>query len=158
MGKRQTAKRIGDAERDHATELLSDHLAAGRLSPEEFEARMTRALTALTAADLEPLFSDLPGENPGTPVVEDLTTTNRRRVLELQAAARARNAPPAAPPTDPRLLALLAVVVVLSWVGGIAVYLLTGFQNWWLLVVAVGLSILLGNLWRRGRNRATSTF
>ena len=52
--------RIGDAQRDAAVEVLRAHFAAGRLSVDEFDDRMGRALSATTAADLEPLFADLP--------------------------------------------------------------------------------------------------
>lgn len=57
--------RIGDAERDDAIALLQDHLSAGRLDNEEFDARIGRALQARTNSDLEPLFTDLPGRRPG---------------------------------------------------------------------------------------------
>lgn len=64
--------RIGDAEREGAVARLQDHLAAGRLSPEEFNERMGRALEARTGADLAQLFIDLPGGDvtytPGQPV------------------------------------------------------------------------------------------
>lgn len=63
--------RIGDAERERAVARLQDHLAAGRLSAEEFDERMGKALEARTAADLSTLFHDLPGgeaaHQPGQP-------------------------------------------------------------------------------------------
>ena len=52
--------RIGDAERDAAVEKLREHLVAGRLSMEEFDDRMAKAVAAKTSADLDPLFADLP--------------------------------------------------------------------------------------------------
>ena len=57
--------RIGDAERDEAISLLQDHHAAGRLSTEEFDDRMGKALEAKVADDLTALFVDLPGQRPG---------------------------------------------------------------------------------------------
>lgn len=57
--------RIGDAERDEAVALLQEHHAAGRLSTEEFEDRMGKALQARTASELTALFFDLPGRKPG---------------------------------------------------------------------------------------------
>ena len=57
--------RIGDAERNRAAELLSEHMAEGRLTQAEFDERLSIALKAKTAAELEPLFRDLPGPNPG---------------------------------------------------------------------------------------------
>ncbi|MET0694824.1 MAG: DUF1707 domain-containing protein, partial [Propionibacteriaceae bacterium] len=62
-------QRIGDADRDKAAEYLREHLAEGRLDQEEFDDRLTRALTAKTQSDLDPLFTDLPGPRPGSAVV-----------------------------------------------------------------------------------------
>src|SRR6478672_4515402 len=58
--------RIGTAEREAAASALSEHFAAGRLDQDELEERLDRAYAAKTAADLEPLFQDLP--RPGLPV------------------------------------------------------------------------------------------
>ena len=60
----QPPQRIGDAERDRAVELLREHMAAGRLTTEEFDERLGAALTARTSLDLDPLFTDLPGPRP----------------------------------------------------------------------------------------------
>lgn len=57
--------RIGDTERDEAISLLQEHHAAGRLSTDEFDERMGKALQAKYAADLRALFDDLPGRKPG---------------------------------------------------------------------------------------------
>ena len=56
--------RIGTAEREAAVKLLSDHMAEGRLSLEEYEERVTTALEAVTRADLRVLFTDLPPPYP----------------------------------------------------------------------------------------------
>jgi hypothetical protein len=56
--------RIGTAERESAVKILSDHLADGRLSLEEYEERMSAALEAKTRGELRVLFSDLPGPYP----------------------------------------------------------------------------------------------
>ena len=58
--------RIGTAEREAAASSLSEHFAAGRLDQDELEERLDRAYAAKTAADLEPLFQDLP--RPAPPV------------------------------------------------------------------------------------------
>jgi hypothetical protein len=52
--------RIGTAERERAASDLSEHLAAGRLTTEEFDERVQRVYAARTASDLQPLFRDLP--------------------------------------------------------------------------------------------------
>jgi uncharacterized protein DUF1707 len=59
--------RIGTAERERAAADLGEHLAAGRLTTEEFDERVQRAYQAKTAADLRPLFADLPDLNPPQP-------------------------------------------------------------------------------------------
>ncbi len=56
--------RIGDAERDRAVSELSDHFAAGRLTREEFDARVDQAMAARFDSDLQPLFVDLPKTHP----------------------------------------------------------------------------------------------
>jgi len=56
--------RIGDAERDQAVSALGDHFAAGRITREEFDERSDQAVRARFAADLAPLFADLPDPEP----------------------------------------------------------------------------------------------
>jgi DUF1707 SHOCT-like domain len=56
--------RIGTAERERAAAELGEHLAAGRLTTDEFDERVQRAYQARTAADIAPLFADLPDLNP----------------------------------------------------------------------------------------------
>ena len=53
--------RIGDAERTAAAQELGEHYAQGRLSAEEHQERLDQVMTARTAADLTPVFADLPG-------------------------------------------------------------------------------------------------
>jgi hypothetical protein len=52
--------RVGDAERGKVIDQLADHHAAGRLTLDEFEQRMSAAWTARTGAELEVLVRDLP--------------------------------------------------------------------------------------------------
>ena len=59
--------RIGDVEREKALAALGEHFAAGRLSKDEFDERSSAAWSAKTAADLAPLFSDLPSLTPAPP-------------------------------------------------------------------------------------------
>ncbi|WP_350278231.1 DUF1707 domain-containing protein [Kribbella sp. HUAS MG21] len=53
--------RIGDSEREDAVRRLGEHYEAGRLSAEEHSERVDQALQAKTGADLDALFTDLPG-------------------------------------------------------------------------------------------------
>ncbi|HEX7105123.1 MAG TPA: DUF1707 domain-containing protein [Acidothermaceae bacterium] len=57
---RNDSLRIGDAERDAAIAALARHFADGRLTQDEHEERIARALRARTGADLRVLFADLP--------------------------------------------------------------------------------------------------
>lgn len=54
------ATRVGNAEREEAVAVLTEHWHAGRLDPGEHERRVTRAREAVTRADLDALFADLP--------------------------------------------------------------------------------------------------
>lgn len=62
-----TDLRIGDAERDDASELLAEHLGAGRLTPDEFSQRVHLVLQATHETQLHRVFRDLPGRRPGQP-------------------------------------------------------------------------------------------
>lgn len=55
-----TPIRIGDAERDEAVSGLGDHFAAGRLTREELDDRIDKAMQAKFTTELDPLFADLP--------------------------------------------------------------------------------------------------
>ena len=59
--------RIGDSEREHAAQLLSAHLTAGRLDLGEFDIRVRRAHGATRADQLEALFTDLLDDVPAQP-------------------------------------------------------------------------------------------
>jgi hypothetical protein len=52
--------RASDDDRDRAVVALRDHLAAGRLTLEEFTERMSAALAAVNTEELEPVLRDLP--------------------------------------------------------------------------------------------------
>jgi hypothetical protein len=55
--------RASDADRDRVAVALREHLAAGRLTVEEFGDRLERAFAARTLGDLEDLMADLPGDD-----------------------------------------------------------------------------------------------
>jgi hypothetical protein len=61
--------RASDAERERVAERLRDAAAEGRLTPEELEERLGRALSAQTRGDLDPVVADLPEprERPARP-------------------------------------------------------------------------------------------
>jgi hypothetical protein len=52
--------RAADADRDHVVEILNTAYSEGRLSKDEYDARLENALSACTYADLDQLVTDLP--------------------------------------------------------------------------------------------------
>jgi hypothetical protein len=56
--------RIGNDERAAAMAALDEHMAAGRLDPEEYGERVAQASVARTRAELDELFVDLPAPHP----------------------------------------------------------------------------------------------
>ena len=56
--------RIGDADREAAARELGEHFAMGRITAEEHGERLEQIWAARTAADLKPVFSDLPRPRP----------------------------------------------------------------------------------------------
>jgi hypothetical protein len=53
--------RASDADRDRTAALLREHLAAGRLTAEEYQERLDLAYAAKTLGQLDELLADLPG-------------------------------------------------------------------------------------------------
>jgi class 3 adenylate cyclase len=70
------ALRAGDADREHAVDVLREHTAAGRLTLEEFSERVDRAYAARTLAELDEIGIDLPP--PSVPVA-----SRRRRATRF---------------------------------------------------------------------------
>jgi len=59
--------RASDAERGRVTESLRAHYLDGRLTQDDFDERVERALAARTKGELAELTRDLPQEAPATP-------------------------------------------------------------------------------------------
>jgi len=127
--------RIGDAERDRAVDALQVHMAQGRLDRDEFDERLGRALNARTAADLQPLFDDLPEPRPSTGLVAayDPPPWN-------QATPAADSSPVVVPDSSvpaPRSTPLAAnIVLALVWPAAVLLCIATGWDNWWWFIVA----------------------
>lgn len=64
MSTEPVPQRLSDAERDVAASMLREHFEAGRLDQTEFEERLSSALSARYAHDLDGLFADLPDPQP----------------------------------------------------------------------------------------------
>jgi Domain of unknown function (DUF1707) len=56
--------RVGDAERDASARVLREHCAAGRLSLEELDERLSHVYGATTRGELDALIGDLPDLPP----------------------------------------------------------------------------------------------
>ncbi len=139
----QEPLRIGDEERNKAAALLSDHMAEGRLTQSEFNDRLGLVLAAKTAADLEPVFVDLPGPNPGRPAdLERLEQQERREANQLLAETRAKHTIAKA---DPRLVAAVAVASGVAWTAAVIIYF-TLYQDWKIFIVPIALTIALAKI------------
>jgi len=127
-------QRIGDAERDQATQFLQDHHAQGRLDPAEFDERMSAALQAKTQADLDRLFTDLPSPTPRSP-------GQSVEPIEPQPAV-----PPV--PVSKRVWGAVDVVVGAIWPITLIVLFATHWNAWYLIFIP----IIVSSMW--GRRRA----
>lgn len=131
--------RIGDAERDAATERLRDHLVAGRLEQWEFDERLQRTLGARTQDELDTIFADLPAEGAGL--------------------ATAPAAPPV--PVDDRggrAARFYGVASSVAFPLAIAACFVFGWRFWWLIPVVMFVVPAIGQAMgvndRRGRRGA----
>lgn len=137
--------RASDADRDRVTARLQEHYAAGRLTPEELDERVSAALGARTLGDLRPLMADLPEPEfgpriaPARPPWPDQRPTGR--------VGRRR---PRSPLLPIALIVLLAAVLLPA--GGWAVFALVKvFLLVWLVAAVAGL--LAASRFRRRMHR-----
>lgn len=82
--------RAADADRDRVAGILGTAYSEGRLSKDEYDARLDSALSARTFADLDRLLTDLPVARATAAVVATetgtvtpLATTNRMAIASL---------------------------------------------------------------------------
>jgi len=67
--------RAADTDRDRVAGILSTAYSEGRLSRDEYDARLESALSARTYADLDHVVTDLPAAQAAAPGTAALTTT-----------------------------------------------------------------------------------
>ncbi len=79
--------RAADADRDRVVGFLNTAYSEGRLSKDEYDARLESALAARTYADLDQLMADLPAGRavmvPGTNAVTPVARTNGFAIASL---------------------------------------------------------------------------
>ena len=116
--------RVGHDEREAAKRLLKEHFDAGRLDADEYEDRRGRAGDAVTRADLDALFADLP---PARDTDQQRPAVRPETVATLPAAGK--------DPWAARKGALTGLVAL----GAVALFFVTGKWQWFLLIPIVGL-------------------
>ena len=87
-GGEQGKLRVGDADRDRVAGILSTAYSEGRLSRDEYDARLESALSARTYADLDHVVTDLPAAqatvpSPGGTMVVPSARTNGLAIASL---------------------------------------------------------------------------
>jgi hypothetical protein len=133
--------RVGDAERDKAAEYLREHMAAGRLDATEFDERLSKALTAKFASELDDLFTDLPEPRPNT--------TPRAGVEPFKAppwqsepassGQLAERQPGAVPASNYNKT--VALISAIAWPAAIVLCFATGWRFWWIMIIPIFLSM-----------------
>lgn len=86
MNDRPPAVRASDADRERVARALSEHGAAGRLTPEELDERLDAAYAARTQGDLDRLLDDLPA-GPVARAEDPARTVARARLAHRAGAA-----------------------------------------------------------------------
>ena len=100
--------------------MLGEHWHAGRLDPGEHELRVTKAKVAVTQADLDVLFIDLPKPGPAPDSTGAVASNGARGFLESQRET----------------------IMALTPFAALALFFTTGFHWMWFLMVPV-MGILL---------------
>jgi TM2 domain-containing membrane protein YozV len=140
--------RIGTAEREEAARLLADHFGMGRITPDEYETRVTDAYAAVTIGDLRPLFRDLPQPHPGflaPPQVPMYAQPTVQLPVYGPAPMPMPYAPPAPMPTSYRSKTVAGVLQIVLPFGSGRFY--TGQIGLGLLQLLVVVTTGIGVLW-----------
>lgn len=148
MSTEPVPQRLSDADRDEAADQLREHYSEGRLSQSEMDERLSAALQARYASDLQPLFVDLPAPHPGV-----LDPAGRWTETEMTSYA------PPGMAVAPRQVAnspaglspqMWSIARALVWPVAILGAIGTGFWFGWI-AIAVVASIVLRQLGPNGR-------
>jgi hypothetical protein len=133
--------RVSDADRDSITAQLRDHFAAGRITPDELDERLSAALDAKTFGDLRRIMADLPGPVPAL---------NRAVSPPLRTspawAVRRR------PPFPPLVLFALFAALLVPGTGWVLAAFVNVILVLWLVTFVVG-AFAFGRSQRRWQHR-----
>ena len=140
--------RASDADRERVAAALREHLAAGRLTIEEFDDRLDRAYAAKTLGELAETMADLPATDLGQLPGASLDRSARGPLLDGRRSSRSIEAgpgrfSPAWRATWGSWLAISLLLLVI-WVASGA----TG--SLWFLWVALPLGALMLGRWIAG--------
>jgi hypothetical protein len=144
--------RVSDADRERVAERLREHYAAGRLSADELDERLSTTLSAKTFGDLRSVMTDLP--EPGTIGPEGWPPQG----------ARAPQPRPARPPAyayrrGPRLMPIvLAALVAVVLLHGALGFLFFNFVLVMFVVAMVGLIAGAARVRRHARRHWQSSY
>jgi hypothetical protein len=137
--------RASDADRERTSELLREHHAQGRLTPEEFNERLDQVFAAKTIGELDALLADMPGIDLYRLPAAGITPVppGARRGRAGSALERRRDGP-----ITPRgaatwaAWAAISTALFLAWLG---VGLITGGAAWipWFLLVVVPWALVI---------------
>lgn len=132
-------QRLSDAERDEAVAMLRTHYEAGRLDEAEFAERMEAALSARTADQLPPLFTDLPDPRPA-PLTPPPPPPARRHSDAVAPAPRTGAGGVQKGQFDP-----LGLVQALVWPLAIGMMFL-GRGGWYWILAAIVVTTVIAHL------------
>ena len=120
-----STQRIGDYERDNAVDALRDHMAAGRITPDELNDRLAIVLTAKTQADIDQAFTDLPAD-PDAIAGVSVWQAKERRPMSARPLRVVQ-----------RWMIIATPLILLAFV--------LGWSLWWLVLVVWVLAFLVIN-------------
>jgi len=137
--------RASDADRDRAAALLREHHAAGRLTAEEFQDRMDKALEAKTLGEIDELLADLPAIE-----LYRLPHESMRRMPPGARHSLMPNDPTRFTPGTVALGAWAVVTSVLVAIWAVTAVLGGTWFPWWALVVLPWIWVLIRRAQHRG--------
>lgn len=136
-------QRLSDSDRDAAAGMLRQHFEAGRLDDSEFTERMGTALAARFAADLTPLFADLPDPHPDS--AAPASPSSAPPAVTSWAPPPPTDIAPSGPSLPPKVAQWVPLARGLIWPLCILAAIVVG--NWFTFIaIAIVGSIVLGHL------------